>query len=49
VEVTPAPVRENLRAGDRLELQVADVTLRVPEDFEERTLARVLEVLRSSR
>src|SRR3990172_11821258 len=41
VEITPAPGPERLRAGDRLELQVADVTLRVPDDFEERTLARV--------
>ena len=49
VEITPAPVRKSLPAGDRLELEVADVTLRVPNDFEERTLARVLQVLRSSR
>ena len=46
VEITPAPAP---RTGDRLELQVADVTLRIPDDFEERTLARVLQVLRSPR
>jgi len=49
VEITPAPGPERPRAGDRLELQIADVTLRIPDDFEERTLARVLQVLRSPR
>ena len=49
LEITPAPGAERPRAGDRLELQVGEVTLRIPDHFEERTLARVLQVLRSPR
>jgi len=49
VEITPAPADPGLRSREPLELQVADVTLRVPDDFEERTLTRVLQVLRSPR
>ena len=49
VEIAPLPVAESLRPGVGLELQVADGTLRIPEGFEERTLARVLQVLRGLR
>jgi hypothetical protein len=49
VELTPLPVAEGPRPGVALELQVADGTLRIPEGFEERTLARVLQVLRGLR
>lgn len=49
VEITPAPASERPRTGDQLELQVAGVTLRIPDDFEAQTLARVLQVLRSPR
>jgi transposase-like protein len=49
VEIAPLPVAESLRPSAGLELQVADGTLRIPEGFEERTLARVLQVLRGLR
>ena len=37
------------RPAPRLELQIDDVKVAVPEDFDDRTLARVLGVLRSAR
>jgi transposase-like protein len=49
VEIAPEATAEGPRAGAVLELQVADVVLRIPEGFEERTLARVLQVLRGPR
>ena len=49
VEIAPEPAAAGPRASSPLELQLADVTLRIPEGFEERTLARVLQVLRSAR
>jgi transposase len=49
VEITAEPAAEGARTSAGLELQLADVTLRISEDFEERTLARVLQVLRSPR
>jgi len=48
VEITPEPAAA-AGPGVPLELQLADVTLRIPEGFEERTLARLLQVLRSAR
>ena len=49
VEIAPEPAAEGSRTSAPLELQVADGTLRIPVGFEERTLARVLQVLRSAR
>jgi transposase-like protein len=44
ISVNPAPP-----ARERLELELADVTLRIPADFDDKTLSRVLGVLRSAR
>jgi hypothetical protein len=49
VEIAPRPPADGARPSAGLELQVADGTLRIPEGFEERTLARVLQVLRGLR
>lgn len=49
VEIAPEPAAAEARASSPLELQLADVTLRIPEGFEERTLARVLQVVRGAR
>lgn len=49
VEITPAPAEGSRRPHDGLELEVAGVTLRVPDGFDEHTLTRVLGVLRSPR
>jgi hypothetical protein len=44
LQVEPGPpVREGL------ELELAGVTLRIPADFDDKTLSRVLGVLRSAR
>jgi len=44
--VVPAMAEET---GDPVELAVGSVTVRVPDGFEERTLAQVLAVLEASR
>lgn len=49
VEIVPEAAVESPGPRAPLELQLADVTLRIPDGFEERTLARVLQVLRSPR
>jgi transposase-like protein len=49
VEIVPEATAEGPRVSAVLELQLADVTLRIPEGFEERTLVRVLQVLRGPR
>ena len=45
VEITP----ERGLAVPRIELELGDVTLRVPDGFDNGTLGRVLELLRSAR
>lgn len=47
VEITPAPLPEAARP--RIELELGDVTLRVPDGFDLATLGRVLELVRSPR
>jgi len=49
VEIAPEPAGEGPGPSVPLELQLADVVLRIPEGFEERTLVRVLQVLRGPR
>jgi hypothetical protein len=49
VEITPAPAESLGPSREPLELQLADVRLRIPADFDEPTLSRVLSVLRSAR
>jgi len=49
VEITPAPPESPRPSREPLELELADVRLRIPADFDEPTLARVLGVLRSGR
>jgi transposase len=49
VEIVPEAEAEGPGPSVPLELQLADVTLRIPEGFEERTLVRVLGVLRGPR
>ncbi len=46
VEITPPALHV---PRPQLTLELEDVTLRVPEGFDDRTLARVLELLRSAR
>jgi transposase-like protein len=47
VEITPP--ESPLPSREPLELQLADVRLRIPADFDEGTLSRVLGVLRGAR
>ncbi len=49
VEIPAVPVQPAPASREQLELELADVTLRIPADFDEQTLGRVLGVLRSAR
>ena len=49
VEIPAISVDPAAPARERLELELAGVTLRVPADFDDQTLSRVLGVLRSAR
>ena len=50
VEITAQPLSDaDPSRGERIELAVGRVVLRVPDRFEPQTLARVLEVLEAQR
>jgi len=49
VEIPAIPVDPAPPARERLELELAGVTLHIPADFDEKTLSRVLGVLRGAR
>lgn len=49
VEIPAVPVDLAPTSREHLELDFAEATLRIPADFDEKTLGRVLGVLRSAR
>jgi transposase-like protein len=49
VEIPALPVEPGPPAREGLELELAGVTLRIPADFDDKTLSRVLGVLRGAR